>query len=383
MSGPTQWLSRSMSFDIPLCNPDLTGNEAKYALEAIQSGWIGTGPFIKRFEAEFARLSGARAAVACANGTVALHLALRAMGLEAGDEVIVPSFTYVASANAVRLCGAEPVFVDVDPETWCIDPALAEQAITPRTKGIMPVDLYGHPADLDAINRLAAIYGLWVVEDAAEAALAKYKGRPVGGLAQVTTFSFHLTKVFTSGEGGAVTLNDDKVEAFIRMISSHGMDPERRFYFPVSGYNYRLTNISAGLLCAQIERHEAFLARRAAIFSLYHDVLRGTPGIGFRPVAPWATLSPWLFSITVDPDEFGHSRDQVMAGLAEQKIDSRPFFIPVHTLPPFRESAGRRNAHCPVTDRLCRSGINLPTYTTMTDGQVEAVAKSIKAMVRA
>src|SRR5262249_3452055 len=148
----------------------------------------GTGPFLKRFEEEFAELCGAHAAIACANGTVALHLALRALGLQAGDEVIVPSFTYVATANAVKLCGAEPVFVEVEPETWCMDPNQVEEAITSRTKGIVPVDLYGHPADLDRINHLATIYGLWVVEDAAEATLAKYKGQSVGGLSQVTTF---------------------------------------------------------------------------------------------------------------------------------------------------------------------------------------------------
>ena len=371
-----------MTFDIPLANPDLKGNEAKYALEAIQSGWIGTGPYIKQFEKEFSRLSGARAAIACANGTVALHLALRAMDLGPGDEVIVPSFTYVATANAVRLCGAEPVFVDVEPATWCIDPVQVEQAITPRTKGIMPVDLFGHPADLDAINRLAAIYGLWVVEDAAEAALAQYKGRPVGGLAQVTTFSFHITKVFTSGEGGAVTMNDEKIEAFIRMIYSHGMDPQRRFFFPVSGYNYRLTNVAAGMLCAQIERHEQFLRRRADIFRRYQALLQGTPGIGIRPVAPWATLSPWLFSITVDAAEFGHTREQLMDRLAQHKIESRPFFIPVHGLPPFRESSRRRNTSCPVTDQLCGAGVNLPTYTTMTDGHVARVVEVIRGMVR-
>src|SRR6516165_10020014 len=205
-----------MSFDIPLSNPDLRGNEANYALEAIQSGWIGTGPFIKRFEQEFARLSGARAAIACANGTVALHLALRALDLRPGDEVIVPSFTYVATANAVKLCGAEPVFVEASPHTWCIDPDRIEEAITPRTKGIIPVDLYGHPADLDPILRIAAIYGLWVVEDAAEAALARYRGRPVGSLSKITTFSFHVTKVLTCGEGGALTLDDEALEAFIR-----------------------------------------------------------------------------------------------------------------------------------------------------------------------
>jgi perosamine synthetase len=372
----------AMSFEIPLANPDLNGNEAKYAVEAIQSGWIGTGPFLKRFEAEYAQLCGARAAIACANGTVALHLALRGLDLQPGDEVIVPSFTYVATANAVRYCGAEPVFVDVDPETWCIDPQKLEEAITPRTKGVIPVHLFGHPADMDPINRLAGVYGLWVVEDAAEAALARYKGRPVGGLSQVATFSFHVTKVFTSGEGGALTMNDEKLEAFIRMIYSHGMDPKRRFFFPVTGYNYRLTNIAAGLLCAQMERHEAFLARRAEIFRVYREALKGTPGLSFRPVAPWATLSPWLYSVTVDPKEFGHTREQLMATLAQHKIDSRPFFIPVHRLPPFREGSKKRGEHLPLTDRLCATGVNLPTYTTMSDGDVERVARAITSMVR-
>ncbi len=369
-----------MSAQIPLASPDLTGNESNYVLEAVRSGWIGTGPFIKRFEKEYAGLCGVRAAIACANGTVALHLALRALGLEPGDEVIVPSFTYVASANAVRYCGAEPVFVDVEPGTWCLDPAQVEAAIGPRTKGILAVHLYGHPADMDAINRLATIYNLWVVEDAAEAALARYKGRPVGGLSAVATFSFHITKVLTSGEGGALTMNDEKLEAFIRMIYSHGMDPQRRFFFPVTGYNYRLTNLAAGLLCAQIERAAAFLQRRAEIFRCYEERLQGTPGIGFRPVAPWATLSPWLFSITVDPAKYGHTREEMMAELAKQGIDSRPFFIPVHTLPPFSAGARRRGTVLPLTDRLCGAGVNLPTYTTMTDEAVARVAAVITSL---
>ena len=371
-----------MSFEIPLASPDLSGNEAKYVLEAIESGWIGTGPFIGRFEKEYAQLCGARAAIACANGTVALHLALRSLDLQPGDEVIVPSFTYVATANAVRYCGAEPVFVEVESGTWCMDPDAVEAAITPRTKGIIPVHLYGHPADMDPINRIAGIYGLWVVEDAAEAALARYKGRPVGGLSSVATFSFHVSKVFTSGEGGALTMNDEKREAFIRMIYSHGMDPQRRFFFPVTGYNYRLTNIAAGLLCAQMERHEAFLKRRIDIFRIYGEILKGTAGIGLRPVAPWATPSPWLFSITVDSKEFGHTREELMANLARNKIDSRPFFIPVHRLPPFREGSRKRGEHLPLTDDLCGRGVNLPTYTTMADAQVERVAKVITSMAR-
>jgi perosamine synthetase len=371
-----------MSFEIPLTEPDLNGNEAKYALEAIQSGWIGTGPFIDRFEKEYAELSGVRNAILCANGTVALHLALRGLGLQQGDEVIVPSFTYVATANAVRYCGAEPVFVEVCPRTWCLDPERIEEVISPRTKGIIPVDLYGHPADIDPINYLASLYGLWVVEDAAEAALARYNQRPVGSSARIATFSFHVTKVLTCGEGGALITNDASLESFIRMISSHGMDKHRRFFFPVTGYNYRLTNIAAGLLCAQLERRADFLKRRLEIFTLYRRLLDGIDGIGFRPVAQWATLSPWLFPITVDPEEFGHTREGLMATLADHKIDSRPFFVPVHRLPPFREEAQRRKTDLPLTDRLCERGLNLPTYTKMTDDQVEQIATVIKGMIR-
>jgi perosamine synthetase len=160
------------------------------------------------------------------------------------------------------------------------------------------------------------------------------------------------------------------------------MDPNRRFFFPVVGHNFRLTNLAAGLLCAQLERHEQFLARRADIFRVYQECLRGTPGIDFRPVAEWATLSPWLFSITVDPMEFGHTRDELIAWLAEHGIDSRPFFVPLHRLPAFRDAARQRNTHCPFTDRLCATGVNLPTYTSMTDSQIERIAKSIQSMVR-
>jgi perosamine synthetase len=369
-----------MKFDIPLACPDLSGNEEQYALEAIRSGWIGHGGFIARFEREYAGMCGTHSAIACANGTVALHLALVALKLGPGDEVIVPSFTYVASANAIRYCGAEPVFVDVDEKTWCLDPALIEAAITSRTKGIMVVHLFGHPADMDPINHIAKLYGLWVVEDAAEAALATYKGRPVGGLSNIGSFSFHVNKVFTAGEGGALTLNDANLEDYIRMICSHGMDPKRRFFFPVVGYNYRLTNIAAGLLCAQLERRENFLDRRRAIISHYERELQGVPGLEFRPVAPWAVTSPWMFSLVVNQTQFGYSRDEMMSHLAVQRIDSRPFFIPVHSLPAFREKVRERGTHLPVTERLCRLGVNLPTFTRMTDGDVERVTTAIRKL---
>ena len=371
----------SLKYSIPLASPDLTGNELKYVSEAIRNNQLSFGTFIDQFESEFAKLCKSQAAIVCANGTCALHLALHSLGLGPGDEVIVPSFTYVATANAVRYCGAEPVFVDVDEKTWCLDPECIEKAITSRTKGIIPVHLFGHPADMDPINRLAQIYNLWVVEDAAEAIFAEYKGRPVGSLGTIGTFSFHSAKVITSGEGGAITLNDEKLELFIRMICSHGMDTQRRFFFPVVGFNYRLTNISAGLLCAQLERYETILSKRNKIFEIYSEGLENIPGISLRPVMPWAKVSPWFFSIIIDSNKFGYTRDQLMLCLSKEGIESRPFFIPVHSLPSFRETSIRRETRLPVTDSLCTTGINLPTYNTMTIDEVKYVIKMIKNLV--
>lgn len=364
---------------IPVAYPDLSGNEEKYVIDAIRTSWISsTGPYIARFEQEFAGLCGARTSIAVCNGTVALHLALLTLDVRAGDEVIVPSLTYIATANAVRYVGAEPVFVDVDPATWCLDPKKIEDAITPRTKGIIAVHLYGHPADMDEINHIAGVNGLWVVEDAAEAPLATYKGRPTGSLAPIATFSFYGNKVFTSGEGGALTLSDAGLELRARTLRGQGMDPKRRYYFPVTGYNFRLTNIACALLCAQLERRMQILDRRQAIYSKYLQLLSDVPGIGFQPIAAWATISPWLFPITVNAPAFGMDRDALMERLAIHDIDSRPFFIPLHRLPPFRETSRKRGEILPTTDLLGASGINLPTYTLMQDESIEAVAKVIR-----
>ena len=207
------------------------------------------------------------------NGTVALHLALLAMGVGPGDEVLIPSLTYIASANAVRYVGAEPVFVDVDPKTWCINPNLLESNISPRSKGIIAVHLYGHPADMDAINQIAKRHGLWVVEDAAEAHLAQYKGRPTGSLAAIATFSFYGNKIFTSGEGGALTLDDPDLEERIRILRGQGVDPKRRYYFPIIGYNYRLTNVACAMLCGQLERRVNILERREWIYQQYLEAI--------------------------------------------------------------------------------------------------------------
>lgn len=367
---------------IQIAAPDLRGNEEAYVVEALRSSWISsTGAFIDRFERDFADLCGTSSAITVCNGTIALHLALLGLDVRPGDEVLVPSLTYIATANAVRYVGAEPVFVDIDPETWCIDPARLEQHVTPRTKGIIAVHLYGHPADMDAINRFAAVHGLWVVEDAAEAHTARYKGRPCGSLARVATFSFYGNKIMTSGEGGALTLSDPHLELRMRTLRGQGMSPTERYYFPVTGYNFRLTNLACALLCAQLERRDEILANRRSIFDAYAERLRNIPGIGLQPVAPWAEPAPWLFCITVD-DAYGRSRDALMARLAEERIETRPFFHPLHRLPPFREASRKREEHLPLTDGLAARGMNLPCHSGLGLGDIDRITEIIRSFRR-
>jgi perosamine synthetase len=370
-------------FRIPVARPELGGNEEAYVVDAIRSTWISsTGPYLERFEADFAAACGAAASIGVTNGTVALHLAMLALGLGPDDQVIVPSLTYIATANAVRYVGAEPVFVDVDPQTWCIDPQLIESAITPRTRGIIAVHLYGHPADMDAINRIAGIHGLWVVEDAAEAPFGRYKGRPTGSLGRIGTFSFYGNKIITSGEGGAVTVNDPHLELRLRTLRGQGMDPQRRYFFPVTGYNFRLTNIAAAMLCAQLERASEMVEGRRRIYAAYESRLANVSGVELQPRADWAEISPWLFSVTIDEQRFGRSRDELMAFLAEAGIETRPFFIPLHQLPPFRAQSRARNEQLPVTDALGSCGLNLPTYVGLTESDIDEICSLVRAAAR-
>jgi perosamine synthetase len=259
-----------------------------------------------------------------------------------------------------------------------MDPSMIEESISRRTKGIIAVHLYGHPADMDAINHLAGVHGLWVVEDAAEAHTARYKGRPAGSLASLATFSFYGNKILTSGEGGAITLSDRQLETRVRTLRGQGMDPKRRYYFPVTGYNFRLTNLACALLSAQLERRVEILQRRHAVFAAYRQCLDDIPGISFQPVAPWAEPAPWLFCITVDPNAYGRSRDGLAAVLAENGIETRPFFVPLHELPPFREESRHRRDHLPVTECLGATGLSLPTYNSLTADDIEVIATAIR-----
>lgn len=367
-----------MPIRYPVAVPDLRGNEERYVVDAIRSSWISsTGPYVERFEREFARMCQARHGVSVCNGTAALHLVMLGLGIGPGDEVIVPSLTFVATGNAVKYVGARPVFADVDPDTWCIDPRDLARCLSPRTRGIIAVHLYGHPADMDAINAFASAHGLWVIEDAAEAHAARYKGRVVGNLARAAVFSFYGNKVLTSGEGGIVTLDDDALAARLRQLRGQGMDPQRRYFFPITGHNFRLTNVASAIACAQIERLDEILAQRRRVVARYRERLSALPGVAAQPIAPWAEATPWLFSAIVDEDRFGCSRDALMAGLAEQGIDSRPFFVPLHRLPPFAPAPGEQAPALPHTEQLARRGISLPTYSMLTNDDVDVICDAI------
>jgi perosamine synthetase len=364
---------------IPVAAPILDGRETEYVLECLQSGWISSiGHFIGDFERAFADYCGVRHAVACSNGTTALHLALVALGVTAGDEVIVPALTYIASANTVTYCGATPVFVDCDPITFNMDPAQIEAKITPRTKAIMPVHLYGHPVDMGAVREIARRRGLKVVEDAAEAIGATYRGQMTGSLGDCAAFSFFGNKIITTGEGGMVTTDDDALAARLRLFRSQGMDPDRRYWFPVIGYNYRLTNVAAAIGLAQLERVDAHLASRRWVAEGYDRRLAAfSPQIVRPATAPWAQHVFWMYTVLL-PSGGRLSRDAVIAALEAQGIETRPVFCPLPLLPPYK---GLAQGPFPNAVDVGERGLNLPTHGRLTDADLDRVVSALGALL--
>ena len=365
---------------IPVAAPVLDGRETEYVLECLSTSWISSaGRFIGEFERAFAAFCGVKHAVATNNGTTALHLALIALDLKPGDEVILPTLTYVASANAVRYCNANPVFVDSDISTFNLDPREIASKITARTKGIMPVHLYGHPVDLDPILDLAREHGLFVLEDAAEAVGARYKGRVIGGHGTCATFSFFGNKIITTGEGGMVTTDDDALAARLRLFRGQGVDPQRRYWFPVIGYNYRMTNIAAAIGLAQLERIDIHLERRKAIAEAYNKALGPlSEWISLPRSEPWAEHCYWMYTITLR-ESVTKTRDEVMRHLDEDGIETRPIFYPMHVLPPYRDSAA---GSFPRAEFSSSRGINLPTHGNLTEQDIRYVAQAVAACIR-
>ena len=354
---------------IPLSFPTIGRKEADYVMDCIQTTWISSvGKYVERFEKAFAEVAGTKHAITCSNGTAALHLALLALGVRPGDEVLVPTLTFVACANSVVYCGAKPVFVDVDREIWSIDASKIEARITERTRGIIAVHLRGHPADMDAITKIARKHGLFVIEDAAQAHGARVHGKPVGSIGDIATFSFFGNKMLTTGEGGMVTTDDDDMAEHIRLLKNQGMTQKRRYWHPVVGYNYRLTNVQAAIGLAQVERLEELLARHQEIADWYRDELKGVPGLRWQHQRSWARHAWWQF-VGVIEDEFGPDRDAVIEKLQEEGIDARRLYYPMHTLPPYEEIA--RNGKYPVADHLSARGICLPTWSGLKRDDVQ------------
>lgn len=365
-----------MSYDIPVANTAFIGNEKKYVDDCMESGWISSaGKYVELFENNFAEFCGVRHAIACCNGTVALHLALLALGVQTGDEVIVPTLTFVATPNSVTYCGAKPVFVDSESETWNLDPKQVEAKITPRTKGIIAVHLYGHPARMNELQDIAQRHNLFLLEDAAEAHGAICNEKVVGSIGNAAAFSFYANKIITTGEGGMVVTDDEKLAARARLLRGQGMDLNRRYWHPIIGYNYRMMNLPAAIGLAQLEKIQQQIELRKNIAELYRERLGEMPGIIFQPEQVWAKHVYWMFSIVLQT-EFWQNRDAVIEILAEQGIETRPLFYPAHSMPPYIESVSGETF--PVAENLSRNGLSLPTWAGLTESQIDFVCDNLK-----
>lgn len=361
-----------------MTEPDLQGNEKRYVNEALDEGWISSnGRFIERFEREFAAYCGSRNAIGCCNGTVALHLIIAGLGLGPEDEVLVPSFTFIASANAVAYAGATPVLVESSVDSWNIDPSKLEEALTPRTRAVLAVHLYGRPCEMEAIFAFAETHKLLVIEDAAEAHGARIGNKRVGSFGVASSFSFYGNKIITTGEGGMVTTDDDELAARMRLLRGQGMDPKRRYWFPVMGFNYRMTNLAAALGCAQLERIDELIDRRRAIARCYcYHLAPSANQLGLQlPSEPDGVFHVhWLFSLRVPQEK----RDELMRILQTKGIDSRPFFPALHTLPVYTDQRYHGNRSLAMATLLGETGLNLPTYTRMRDEDVAMIAATVR-----
>jgi len=361
---------------IPISKPLIGPREKELVLQALDSGWVSSiGKYIDEFETNFARYCGTRFALTVSNGTTGLHLALASLGVGPGDEVIVPDLPFVATANAVAYTGATPVLADIDPDTLCLDPASVKSKLSPRTRAIMPVHLYGHPADMDALNEIADASGIAVVEDAAEAHGAEYRGRRVGSLSRCAVFSFYGNKVITTGEGGMLTTDDPDLYRRARRLRDHAMSPERRYFHEERGYNYRLTNLQAALGVAQLERIDDFLSRRAEIMNWYHAEIPTSAEVRLNRVKNWARSAFWMVCLEVDWfDE--KRRDAFMQALKARGVDSRPYFCTMSSLPMYRQ------APLPVAARKAQIGLNLPSFYELTKSDVRRIGADVNDILK-
>lgn len=360
-----------MSFKYPVYQPSLGDKEKENVMECLNSTWISSkGKFITQFEDSFSKYIGVKHSAAVCNGTVALHLALLALGISEGDEVIVPSFTYIASVNAIKYTGAKPVFVDSDLITWQIDPEKIEEKITPGTKAIMAVHLYGQPCEMDAIKKIAVKHKLYIIEDCAEAFGSLYKGKHVGTIGDISTFSFFGNKTITTGEGGMVVTNDPSLNEKVIHLKGQGLAKNREYYHDIIGYNYRMTNICAAIGSAQLERADELIEKKIQIAKWYEEKLRNTPVVFHSEVGD-VKHSFWMVSILFKDSV---EREKIREQLKQNGIETRPTFHPVHMMPMYYQEG----FSLPVAEDLGSRGINLPSYPDLNETDVDFICQKIR-----
>lgn len=357
-------------YKIPVYQPSLTGNEKKYVNECLDTTWISSkGKFVSQFENEFAKYVNVKHATSVSNGTVAIHLALVALGIGEGDEVIVPTLTYIASVNCIAYTGATPVFVDSLNDTWQIDPEDIRKKITPKTKAIMPVHLYGQACDMDEIMKIAKEYNLYVIEDCAEAFGTLYKNKHVGTFGDISCFSFFGNKTITTGEGGMVVTNNETLYERAVHFKGQGLAKYREYWHDVIGYNYRMTNICAAIGLAQLEQADKFINKKIQIAQWYKEGLKSLP-VNVHEEVEGTRHTYWMVSILVDDPA---DRDSLREYLANSGIETRPLFYPAHTMPMY----SKQFKLYPSAENVSSRGMNLPSYPSLEKEDVELICKTI------
>jgi len=366
---------------IPLAKPHFSSLEKKLVRQCLKEGWISSiGDKVKEFGEKFAKVCQVKYALPCANGTAALHLALLALGIGKGDEVIVPALTFVATANVVTYVGAKPIFIECEESTWNLDLNKLESNITQKTKAVIPVHLYGHPVDMDRLKKIAKKYKLFVIEDAAESLGSLYKGKPTGSLGDIGCFSFFGNKIITTGEGGMLVTNNKKIYERAKLFRDQGKKPKKHPYWhTVVGYNYGMTNLQAAVGIGQLAQLKKFVDQKRKIAKLYTSYLKNIKGIVLPKEEKWAKSNFWMYSILVNKNIFGLSRNKLIEFLREKGIQTRPFFYPLSLLPPYKE---QQKENFMITRKIAGRGINLPSFSDLTEKEIEHIACLIKKVAK-
>lgn len=359
---------------IPVSQPFIDDRAKDLVLDCLNTGWISSqGEYVARFESEFANYVGAQFAISVTSGTAALHLALMALNIGPGDEVIVPDLTFAATANAVLLCGAKPILCGVDQATWTIDIEDCRALIGPATKAIIPVHLYGNPADMNALLSLASMHNIEVIEDCAESLGASLQQKSTGTIGTIGCYSFFANKLLSTGEGGMLTTDNPELANKIRILRDHGMSPDKRYWHDIAGLNYRMTNIQAAIGVAQLALLDEFTALRTRQESIYTEMLSHLPSIRFKKVIDGAIPVNWLMSVQVTSRDETQTASALHKWLKRYNVDSRPFFYPLHEQPPYRDEREALKA----TRFLSQSGLSLPTFIGLKDEQIVYICQLI------